>query len=358
MEGLAVGAIAAGPARDGRRPHVAAGHVGVRRPRRRPAASPRSPPGFAPDRRARLLVPVEPDDPGAPGDVRALGPARPRVPRRAPVLDASGLHRRRQRSRPVSPPVRPTTSWPRDSDPGSTARSSSPPSSRPAGRAVHPGHVGRGPAGHARRGLRHPAGVQRRPVDGRDHRRPHHRAPGGGHRRAGHDVAPPGHPRGATAGTGVEVLVGGETAGGVDAAALPLVAAVLGHRRRHRPGLPPPDGGVPVGGDPREGRRDEPVVGGRRLRRDRRRLPVGMGGLDHRDRQHRAHRPLDPAHDVHHPLRAVDGLRGVPALEDARGVAADTGQHHIGGRRPGQDGPGHHRRRRHHDLRLRVLRHR
>ncbi len=31
---------------------------------------------------------------------------------------------------------------------------------------------------------------------------------------------------------------------------------------------------------------------------------------------------------------------------------------HRRGRRPGQDGPGHHRRRRHHDLRLRVVRHR
>ena len=38
--------------------------------------------------------------------------------------------------------------------------------------------------------------------------------------------------------------------------------------------------------------------------------------------QDRAHRPVDPAHDVHHPLRAVHGLRGVPAVADPGGVAA------------------------------------
>jgi len=43
---------------------------------------------------------------------------------------------------------------------------------------------------------------------------------------------------------------------------------------------------------------------------------------------------------------------------DARGVAADRCERHRRGRRTGQDGPGHHRRRRHHGLCLRLLRHR
>ena len=43
----------------------------------------------------------------------------------------------------------------------------------------------------------------------------------------------------------------------------------------------------------------------------------GWLGGGHRHRGHRADRSLDPAHDVHHPLRPVDGLRGVPAVAHA-----------------------------------------
>ena len=117
---------------------------------------------------------------------------------------------------------------------------------------------------------------------------------------------------GATAGTGLKVLVGGETAAGVDAATY-LVGRlpwVIGGRDRAC--VPAADGGVPFGGHPGQGGNHEPPVGRRRLRRDRGRLPVGLGRVHRRHRAHRPDRSVDTSHDVHHPLRALDGLRGVP----------------------------------------------
>ena len=90
--------------------------------------------------------------------------------------------------------------------------------------------------------------------------------------------------------------------------------------------LPPVDGRVPVAGHPGEGGGRQPAVGGGRLRGHRGRLPVGMAGRAVRDRGHQPDRPVDPAHDVHHPVRPVHGLRGVPALADPGGVAADRRQ--------------------------------
>ena len=59
---------------------------------------------------------------------------------------------------------------------------------------------------------------------------------------------------------------------------------------------------------------DEPAVDRCRLRRDRRRVPVGLGQRADRRREHDADQPVRSADDVRHPLRALDGLRGVPAL--------------------------------------------
>ncbi len=52
----------------------------------------------------------------------------------------------------------------------------------------------------------------------------------------------------------------------------------------------------------------------------------GWARLVGRDRSYRADRPVDPAHDVHHPLRPLHGLRGVPPQPHPRGVAPDRRQ--------------------------------
>ena len=117
-----------------------------------------------------------------------------------------------------------------------------------------------------------------------------------------------------TAGTGVQAYVGGETAGSVDAATylsnrLPwvigtvLLLSFLLLMAVFR--------SVAI---PRQGGHREPAVGGRLLRRDRGRLPVGLAGRLLRHRGHQPDRPVDPADDVHHPLRPVHGLRGLPPV--------------------------------------------
>ena len=82
----------------------------------------------------------------------------------------------------------------------------------------------------------------------------------------------------------------------------------------------------------------------------------GWLGVGRRHRHDRTDRSVDPADAVHDPVRPLDGLRGVPAVAHPGGVAAHRRQRHLGGRRPGPDRPGHHRGRRHHVLRLRLVR--
>ncbi len=53
-------------------------------------------------------------------------------------------------------------------------------------------------------------------------------------------------------------------------------------------------------------------------------------------------------------LRALDGLRGVPALPGARGVDTHRRPHRVRTRRPGRHWQGHHGRRGHHDRGLRA----
>ena len=116
-----------------------------------------------------------------------------------------------------------------------------------------------------------------------------------------------------------------------------------------------PHDGVPLGARPAQGRDHEHALDRRHLRRDRGRLPVGMG---RRAPRHRGgtDQPVHPPHAVRHRLRALDGLRGVHALPHPRGVRPHRRRIDLGGRRPGLDRPGHHRRRRHHGRGLRLVR--
>ena len=81
---------------------------------------------------------------------------------------------------------------------------------------------------------------------------------------------------------------------------------------------------------------------GRRVRGRGGRVPVGLVQRRPRRRSHRPH-PFVPAHDaLRDPLRPFDGLRGLPADPDPRGVPAHRGQ-----RTGGRGWTGRHGRRRH-----------
>jgi putative drug exporter of the RND superfamily len=112
--------------------------------------------------------------------------------------------------------------------------------------------------------------------------------------------------------------------------------------------------GVPVGARAAQGRSAEPVVDRRRLRRGRRRLPVGLVRQRARDRA-RPDRVVRSDDVVRHRVRPVDGLRGVPPVAHARGVPAYRRQQRIGGRGPGGDGPGDHVGRSDHGVRVRSF---
>ena len=116
------------------------------------------------------------------------------------------------------------------------------------------------------------------------------------------------------------------------------------HRRRGAALDGAAGAGVPVDRGRGEGRRDEPAV---------RRRVVRRGGPRPRGRLGRAagrHRHPDTAAgvragaDVRGAVRAVDGLRGVPGQPDARGLAAHPRQRALGARGPRLHRPGDHRR--------------
>ncbi len=102
---------------------------------------------------------------------------------------------------------------------------------------------------------------------------------------------------------------------------LSFVATSLGHRYRPSPLLSLVDGRVPVIGHSYQSGHRQSAVGGRRLWGHRGGLPVGMAGWCDPDRGNRPDRSVDPSHDVHDLVRSFDGLRGVPPVKDARGVA-------------------------------------
>ncbi len=114
------------------------------------------------------------------------------------------------------------------------------------------------------------------------------------------------------------------------------------------------DAGVPVAARAAEGGDHEPAVDRRRVRRGHRGLPVGMV-RQHPQHRARADRAVRADDDVRDRVRAVDGLRGVPAVAHPRGVPAHGGQPALGRRRPRGHGPRDHGSRRHHGRRLRQL---
>lgn len=104
-----------------------------------------------------------------------------------------------------------------------------------------------------------------------------------------------------------------------------------------------------------EGRRPQPPLDRRLVRGGGGGLPVGLGWTLAGRVGDRTDRELRPDDDVRHRLRAEHGLRGVPDLPGARGVAAHPGQPGRGGARPGDHGPGDHLRRADHGERLRGV---
>ena len=87
------------------------------------------------------------------------------------------------------------------------------------------------------------------------------------------------------------------------------------------------DGGVPVDRHRGQGGGAQPALRRRRVRRGDRRVPVRLGLRPARARPEGADPGVRADADVRDRVRAVDGLRGVPALAGARGLAR-TGDAH------------------------------
>ena len=96
---------------------------------------------------------------------------------------------------------------------------------------------------------------------------------------------------------------------------------------RHRAQLRAADARLPVARDPAHRRPDEPGLDRRRLRRGQPRVRGRRRRRPHRPARRGADRLLRPAADVRDPLRALDGLRGVPDDAHQGGLGADEGQH-------------------------------
>ena len=137
---------------------------------------------------------------------------------------------------------------------------------------------------------------------------------------------------------GLPVYVGGITAIFDDFAERADRQAAAVHRRDRRARLPAADDRVPQ--HPRAADRggDEPARGGRRVRRRHRGLPVGLRRRAARGRD-RAGRGVPAGDDARDPVRAVDGLPGVPGQPHARGVGAHARQRPRGAR-PARPRPG------------------
>ena len=116
-----------------------------------------------------------------------------------------------------------------------------------------------------------------------------------------------------------EVLAGGGPPVGVDFLDMTYDGVPVARAGRAPADLRAPRPRVPVAAAAAEGDRHEPARDRRRVRPARRLLQVRRG----RAVRHPAVRPdrgLDPGLPVRDALRALDGLRGVPRLPDARGV--------------------------------------
>ena len=115
-----------------------------------------------------------------------------------------------------------------------------------------------------------------------------------------------------------------------------LLEAAAGDPDHHRAELRPADDRLPLDPPAAQGRLREPAVGGRGLRRVDRRVPGGLGRGADRPGRPGAHPELRAAVHVRDPVRALDGLRGVPA-QPGQGALRGGRQHpRRGGRRAGQ----------------------
>ena len=147
--------------------------------------------------------------------------------------------------------------------------------------------------------------------------------------------------------------------------------AERGQRQLHQPGRQPAavahrsgrravDGaaarGVPFGGHRGQGRADEPAVRLRRLRGADRGNAVGLARARARLPGEDARHHLGADLLVRDPVRPVDGLRGVPAVEDPRGVRPVRRQRARRRARAGRHRAGDLGRRRDHGGGIPVLR--
>ena len=101
-----------------------------------------------------------------------------------------------------------------------------------------------------------------------------------------------------------------------------LLARAVVPALHHRHHVPRAGDGVPLGRDRGQGGADDAALGAGRVRRPDARRPARPRHGDHRPRPHRADRELRAADRVRDPLRALDGLRGVPDEPDPRGARA------------------------------------
>ena len=132
--------------------------------------------------------------------------------------------------------------------------------------------------------------------------------------------------------------------------------AAADDRGRRPAQLPRPADGLPLGAGADQGGGDEPDLGRRLLRRRHRGLPARLGLVADRARPPDTDRQLRALVDVRDPLRALDGLRGVPDDADERALRRVRRRAPGGGRRARQHRPRDHLGGGDHGLRLRQLR--
>ena len=130
----------------------------------------------------------------------------------------------------------------------------------------------------------------------------------------------------------------GTTAGYVDLASAISSKLIITIARRGGAELRAAAARVPLDRDPAHGGADEPGVDRRRVRRRQRGVREGLGREPGRARRRGADRLLRAADDVRDPVRALDGLRGVPDDAHQGALARDARQQGVGHPRHRDDG--------------------